>query len=595
MLSRYGQHIVNNKSEEHRTMAAEDSGAHTASPGVTVAQRAAAALARHGVAVLFGQSLPSALVLACEDIGIRQRVYRTENAGGAMADGYARRSGRIGVVAAQNGPAAALLVPPLAEALKSSVPVLALVQDVNRPHVDRNAFQELDHVSLFRACTKWVRRVDDASRVEDYIDMAVVAATSGRPGPAALLLPADVLNEITVSSATRRVAMGGWPLDRPVADTAAIAEAARLLATAKHPLIVAGGGIHGSNAQLALARLQQEAHLPVAYTLMGKGCVADRHPLTVGLIGNAMGRRSLGNHTRHLVDRADVILLAGSRTNQNGTDSWRLFSEHTTFIHLDIDGAEIGRNYEALRLCGDARQTLLALIEILGGLDLESRRGARAALESEIRTARLARDREIETVARSDATPIRPERLMRELQALLTPEATVVADASYSSVWITSYLDALKPGMRFLTPRGLAGLGWGYPMAVGAKLAVPEHPVVCISGDGGFAHVWSELETAQRCGVAVVGVVLNNAVLGFQKDAELVKFGRYTSACHFSPVDHAAIARACGMEAFRIESPRELGDRLSAAIASDRPTLLDIVTDPQAYPPLTMFDDALTY
>ena len=151
--------------------------------GLTVAQCVAQALRRHGVEVIFGQSLPSAVILACEAIGIRQLAYRQENMGGAMADGFARASGRISVVAAQNGPAATLLVPPLAEASKASVPIVALVQELERSQFDRNAFQELDHFALFSGCAKWVRRVDRASRAEDYIDMAFTAAATGRPGP----------------------------------------------------------------------------------------------------------------------------------------------------------------------------------------------------------------------------------------------------------------------------------------------------------------------------------------------------------------------------------------------------------------------------
>ena len=157
-----------------------------------VALRVAEAFARHGVRIAFGQSLPSAFHLAAPHVGIQQTVYRQENAGGAMADGYARISGKVGVVTAQNGPAATLLVAPLAEALKASIPIVALVQEVTRQTTDKNAFQELDHVRMFDAVAKWVRRVDRADRVDDYVDMAFTAAASGRPGPAVLLVPNDL-------------------------------------------------------------------------------------------------------------------------------------------------------------------------------------------------------------------------------------------------------------------------------------------------------------------------------------------------------------------------------------------------------------------
>ncbi len=557
----------------------------------TCAQRIAVALQRHGVEIIFGQSLPSALILAAEDIGIRQVVYRTENAGGAMADGYARTSGRIGVVAAQNGPAATLLVPPLAEALKASIPILALVQEVNRGDVDRNAFQEFDHLGLFAPCAKFVRRVSDAKRIDDYVDMAVVAATSGRPGPAVLLFPMDLLNEMVEGEPSRVASHGRWPLDPTVADPARIAQAAKLLAEAKAPLVIAGGGVHASGAADALANLQGAAHLPVAYTMMGKGAVSDGHPLTVGLIGNAMGARSLGEQTRPVIDEADVVLLVGTRTNQNGTDSWTIFKDRKKIIHIDIDGLEIGRNFEpAVRLCGDARLTLEALHAEMNKLDLSARAKARDGIAKGVATAKTARAKRVETVLRPQGPLLRPEQIMAQLQPYLRDTDIVVADASYASVWINSYLESLRAGQRFLAPRGIAGLGWGYPMALGAKLASPASRVICIAGDGGFGHCWSELETAARMHIPVTLVVLNNAVLGFQKDAELVRFGRYSSACTFAPVDHAMVARACGVEGRRITGLADLRTALDDALSGSQSMLLDVLCDPDAYPPLTMFD-----
>ncbi len=557
----------------------------------TVSQRIAIALQRNGVEFVFGQSLPSALILSVEDLGIRQITYRTENAGGAMADGYARRSNKVGVVTAQNGPAATLLVAPLAEALKASVPLVALVQEVSRGQEDRNAFQDLDHLQLFTGCTKWVRCVREANRVEDYIDMAFVAATTGRPGPVALMLPADLLNEVAPAPQFPRTAeLGDWPLDRSVANPKAIARAAKWLSTADNPIVIAGGGIHGSQAANVLSELQEKASLPVATTMMGKGAVDERHALSVGTLSNVMGDRSLGKHVRSLLDKADVVFLIGNRTNQNGTDTWSTFPSSARIIHLDIDGNEVGRTYEALRLVGDAKLTLCALLVEFDKHDFSKRTSSRASIEAILARARAQHQAESESVRTSAARPIRPERVMNEIQSLLTTETTVVADASYSSVWINAYLQSHAAGQRFLSPRGLAGLGWGFPMALGARLANPNAPVICLVGDGGFGHCWAELETARRMGIAVVLIVLNNAVLGYQKDAETVKFGRYTSACHFEPVNHAEIARACGVRAHRIEDPNELARRLEQALVDSDMTLLDVISDPNAYPPLTMFD-----
>ncbi|MFZ4409809.1 MAG: acetolactate synthase catalytic subunit [Paracraurococcus sp.] len=567
------------------------------STNATVALRLAEAFRRHGVTLTFGQSLPSAFHLASPHVGIDQKVYRQENAGGTMADGYARISRKVGVVTAQNGPAATLLVPPLAEALKASIPVLALVQEVTRDAADRNAFQELDHLNMFAPVAKWVRRIDRADRLDDYVDMAFTAATSGRPGPVVLLVPADLLTDPAAAMSSllrpRAMSLGQIPLDRTLADPAAIAAAAAALAAAKHPLVVAGGGIHLSGAAAELAALQEAAHLPVGTTVMGKGGVDETHPLTLGVIGYVMGQGSRTGEMRPIVDRADVVLLVGNRTNQNGTDSWKLFSKDTRFIHLDADPMEVGRNYEAMRLVGDAKLTLAALGEALKARDLTTREAARPGIEAEIASAITGWRRTIAGVTTRDATLLRPERLMAELDALLRPEDIVVADASYSSIWIANYLTAKRAGQRFLTPRGIAGLGWGLPMAIGARIAADEAGsgarVVCLCGDGGFGHSWAELETLRRLELPIVTIVLNNGILGYQKHAEEVKFGEHTKAVNFTAVDHAAIARACGVLGVRLEHSGEIRGALETALAAKHPTLIDMVTDPDAKPPISFY------
>ena len=556
-----------------------------------VAMRLAEAFRRHGVDHVFGQSIPSAFHLAAPHVGIRQIVYRTENAGGTMAVGYARVTRKVGVVTAQNGPAATLLVRPLAEALKASVPMVALVQDVARSQTDKNAFQEFDHLRLFDSCAKWVRRIEDASRIDDYVDMAFVAATSGRPGPAVLIVPVDLLIEAAGPAplVPRKNQYGMAPLDRPTPDAAAIATAARLLAEAKAPLVIAGGGVHGSDASAELVRLQETFHLPVATTVMGKGTVSEHHPLSLGVVGYFMGEGGRSRDLRPLIDNADVVLLIGNRTNQNGTDSWSLYPNAATFIHLDVDPMEIGRNYEAVRLVGDARRGIRALGEAMAGLDLSRRVAARPAIEATIAAARAGWESLTARVRTQDAVPIRPERVMAVIDAALTPETIVTTDASYSSIWAANYLTAAEAGARFITPRGLAGLGWGLPLAIGASLARPGAPVITIVGDGGFGHVWSELETLKRLDLPVITIVLNNQILGYQKDSEDALYGEHTDAVYFAPVDHAKIAEACGIRGIRVEDGAALAGVLAEALASGKPAVIDVLTDSGAQPPVTVY------
>ena len=401
----------------------------------------------------------------------------------------------------------------------------------------------------------------------------------------------DVLSK-RPSKVTQRIAeFRSFPLDRMRPTQSALEAAAQTIAAARSPILVAGGGVHLSGACEILSRLQEDGHLPVATTTAGRGAVDDHHSLSVGMIGNVMGRRAMSRHLRPLIDESDVVVLVGTRTNQNGTDSWTLFRRAREIIHIDIDSQEVGRNYDSTRLVGDARATLEGLWEVLLRQNLGIRRAHRPELEATIADARRLHRVEIADVTSSDAAPIRPERVMADVDRLLPDPAILVADASYSSVWVTNCIKSRRPGSRFITPRGLAGLGWGLPMAIGAACAAPGAPVICFVGDGGFAHVWSELETARRIGSRIIVTVFNNGVLGFQKDAENVRFGRHTIACHLAPVDHAKIADACGCLGIRVERAADYARVFETALDSDRPVVIDVVTDPLAFPPITLFDE----
>jgi acetolactate synthase-1/2/3 large subunit len=549
----------------------------------------AAGLARHGITLTFSQCFPVRTQHVAPQYGIRQIGFRTENAGGYMADGYARISRRIAVLAGQSGPAATLMVPPLCEALKSSIPILALVEESAAIDADRNTFQEFDHFALFSGCSKWTRRVTHPERLDDYLDMAIVEATTGRPGPVVLLLPADFMGLEAKPSPYRRASFGQFPLDPVLPESTRIAEAAAMLKAAKRPLIVAGGGVHLSGAAAEVAALAELGAIPVATTNHGKGAIDERNPLSLGVFGNCMGNGARAMHLLNYATEADLVLLVGTRTAANGTANWTLLPRAAQYIHIDIDGLEIGRNYEALRLVGDARLTAAALLSQLSEGDFPERAAAHARIAADTAEARVRSNAVLDQIGSGRQGAVRPEHLMRVLDPLLRPQDIVCADASYSTNWVASYLDARANGARFLTPRGLAGLGWGMPMAMGAKLARPEANVFALVGDGGFAHCWSELETARRLDIPVVTMVLNNRILAYQQHGEEWYMYHHSDASDLGPVDHAAIARACDCFGERISSPEQFGPALGRALASGLPAVLDIVTDDDARPPLTHY------
>jgi acetolactate synthase-1/2/3 large subunit len=553
-----------------------------------VAEALAAGLQRHGIDVIFSQCFPVRMQHVASRYGIRQIGFRTENAGGAMADGYARIARRIGVVAAQSGPAATLLVPPLAEAYSASIPLLAIIEESARREADRNAFQEFDHVALFASCSKWTRRVDRPERLDDYLDMAIVRATSGRPGPVVLLLPTDLLNE-QASVSARTLRLGQFPLDRAVPERDLLRQAVAAIASAKRPLILAGGGVHLSDAAAEVAELSELTAMPVATTNMGKGVVDETAPLSLGVFGNCMGPGAPAADLRRFATEADLVLLVGTRTNANGTDGWKMLCKDARIVHVDVDGAEIGRNYESLRLQGDAKATLRALIDELRRAGFSAPSEARERTSHATHAARTAAAALWKGLGTGREGAIHPQHMLAELDALLRPQDIVVADASYATNWVSTFLTARKGGARFLEPRGLAGLGWGLPLAMGAKVARPDARVFAIVGGGGFAHCWSELEAARRLKLDVVTIVLNNQILGYQLHGEEFVYKTHSDAAELGPVDHAAIARACDCHGERVSSPAQVGAALERALAAGRPAVLDLITDVAARPPLNLF------
>jgi acetolactate synthase I/II/III large subunit len=564
------------------------SGVETNVIEATNAQRFAMALKRNGVKYIFGQSNPQTIMLACQDLGIKQIGFRQENSGSYMAQAFGMCSGTVPVVAAQNGPAATLLVPGLAECLKASHPVVAIVDEVPRNEEDKNSFQEINQLKLFDGVAKWVKKIPSVERIEDYVDMAFIAAASGRPGPAVLLCPKDMTFDTKKYpvNTTRKGNFSYYPLDRTIADPDKVEKAADLLANANNPIIYAGGGVISSGGIEELRQIQDECSIPVATTTMGKGSVDEEHPLTIGPIGYYMGKRGVTKYLRPMVQNADVILLVGNRTNQNGTDSWTLLPENATFIHIDIDPTEIGRNYDALRLVGDAKLTLASLKNALQRSDLQKRIENRTSIENTIAKARISHLEEADDVKTSiSSSPIKIERFLSELDKFLSDDHVIVADASFSSIWLANYIRA-KGTRKFIFPRGLAGLGWGLPLSMGAKLANPNKKVFSLSGDGGFAHVWSELETCKREGINVVAAVINNEVLAYQKLAETVRWGRNTSACDLTAVNHAKVAEACGVKGIRVERPEQIEEALKEAFSTDGPVVIDIIADPTSVPPL---------
>jgi acetolactate synthase I/II/III large subunit len=541
-------------------------------------------LKSYGVTCIFGMEDPIQLFHAVDRGFTRIVTVRDEKHGAIMAHGFAQASGRPGVCAATFGPGATNLVTGLYEAQRSSVPVIALVQDHPLRLKGRNANSELDHAAALAPVVKAVVRVDSAEAAGDAVRRAFRLATGGRPGPVALLLPTDALAAEGECETHAEAEYRRFPALRPRAGRAGIAAAAAALAAAKRPVLIAGGGTVISGAFDEVKALAERFAAPVATTLTGRGAIADDHPLAVGPIGNQSGGKlGRGRVANAVAGEADLAFILGSRTGQLCYADWKLFPPGTRIVHLDIDAAEIGRNFPTeIGLVGDVRETLRDLLEHaaaagLGRVD-RGNGGRIAALMEEWRAANAAG-------AASSARPIRPERLVAEVARMLDRSALVVADASYATAWALSHFDVPEARRFVLSPRGTGSIGWGFAAALGAKLAAPERSVVCLNGDGGFAYAMNELETAARYGIKVLTVILNNATLGYQRHWEEKAMGRYLE-CDFRDVDFAAIARAQGCAAERVTDPAGIAAALARGLAAAGPYLVDVVVDPAVAGPI---------
>ena len=518
---------------------------------------------------------------------MRPITVRDERAGAIMADAYARVSGRPGVCTAIRGPGATNLITGIGEAWASSTPVVAIVNDVNTALVGKNPIQEVDHLALFRPVTKWAVRLDRPERVAELTARAFALATSGRPGPTLVSCPDDVLTATTASAGPARPGARRYPSLRVAPDPAAIREAVAVLAEAGRVAIVAGGGVLISGAWDELREVADLLGAPVATTPLGKGAVDETHPLSAGVVGaytgGDLGRGRVANEA---VRAADTVLLVGTKTGNVATAGWTVPDPRSRIVHIDIDPQEIGRNYRALGVVGDARLALRALADglrtagVASGHRPRSRAGAGA--RGLARPGRAAG-------SPPGARPIRPERVVAEMARFVDDETIVCADASYSSLWAIDLLSLRRPGRRLVSARGFGGIGWGLPAAIGAKLAAPDRRVLCLTGDGAFGYVFQELETAARYGIGVVVVVLNNSCFGFQKHAEELAYGR-TFETKLLDVDYGALARTLHCDGVSVADPDDLAPALARAVASGRPTVINVVVDPDAFPPIIGFE-----
>ncbi len=527
--------------------------------------------------------------------GIKRVRPHGEKPAAYMADGYARIARRPGVCMAQVV-GALNLGAGLRDAHLAHAPVIAFTGGRDPLTKFRNVYQEVDDMPAFEPVTKWNATVDHPDRVADMVRQAFRVAVADTPGPVHLQFRG---NEAQIDAETTHtppdIDPGGAavPPHRPVpSDPAPLQQAVRLLAEADRPVIVAGGGVRWSQAGAELVALAERLQVPVATTLNGKDSIPGRHRLAVGVVGTY----SRGSANR-VVAAADLVCFVGTSTGSMATHFWQAPPVGVATIQIDINPAELGRNYlPSVAVCGDAKAVLTLMLSQCEGAGAPGGGASRGGEDRAEWLARAGRE-----VARwyddhademnSDAVPIRPERVCAELSANLGGDAIVVVDTGHAGMWMGGMFD-VTGSQSYL--RSAGHLGWAFPAAIGAKCAAPDRPVVCFTGDSGFWYHIAEIETAVRWGINVVVVVNNNASgnqskRGFDRVYGGVQTERGASELwKFTMVDFAAITNQIGGLGLRVEHPRQFVPALHQALEASRPTVIDVVTDIDALAPLAV-------
>ena len=507
-------------------------------------------------------------------------LVRDERHAAFIADSYARVTNRLAVVDATLGPGATNVVSGAAESLAASVPVLFLTGEVNAAISGRSATQETDQFAMLRPAMKLAIQVHRGDRIPELLRRAVLTATDGRAGPVLIDVPEDVahgkyvFDEGEFAQESDLCKLGRI---RSRASGGSVEKCVQLLKCARRPVIIAGGGVHLSGAYDEVAALATEFQIPVATTISGKGAIDEYHAMALGVCGR------FARTANEVIRDADLVFAIGCKLGEIATDRWSVLPRPVNFVHVDVDGTEIGKIQSvSVGLRGDARETLSDILDAMrverGGWKWHD-----AGYPTEVELGVKQWTEQAESRRRSSEKPISVARVLSELEQSLPDGAIVVADGGFAAHW-SAILLSVHQGRTYIANRGQASIGYGLPGAIGASLgAGRERSIVALCGDNGFAMALAELETARRAGCRILVIVLNNGTLGYVKALQHSLYsGRYQSV-DFLEVDFAAAAEAFGCAAWRVDDPSRLGGSLQEALTHDGIGVMDvrITTDPR--------------
>lgn len=551
---------------------------HPATNMMTGAEAMVRMLEAHGVRHIFGlcgdTTLPFYDALYCLDHNIEHILTRDERCAAYMADGYARVTGKVGVCEGPSGGGATYILPGLVEANESSIPVLAINSDVGTRSRGHYPLTELDQEALMRPLTKFNAVINHADVVPDMVRTAFRKMTTGRPGSAHLGFPIDVQRgSADPEQIWADAAHAAYPAYPAGPDPDAVKAAVDAVLSASFPVIIVGGGVLIAGGESELQALAETLDIAVATTISGQGTIAETHANCVGVVGSNGGVPA----TRDLVNKADLIVFIGCRAGSVTTELWRVPAKDKRIVHIDSDPEVVSSSYRTeVAVISDARLALAAINTEL------SQRGPLAGFNGSAETTRAKEQKwaAFRPLAESADRPIKPERTIATLRAVLDDDAIIVGDPGTPCPYMSAFYEIRTSGRKLFSNRAHGALGYAMSAAMGAHIGAPGKKVVALMGDGSFAFTCGELETAVRKKMPITFIVFSNAAYGWIKAGQRSSFGERYYSVDFNRTDHAAVAAAFGVKSWRVEDPDALQRVLKEAVDHDGPTLVDIVSQP---------------
>ncbi|WP_246271166.1 biosynthetic-type acetolactate synthase large subunit [Nitrosopumilus cobalaminigenes] len=539
---------------------------------MTGAKALMTAMEKEGVKQVFG--LPGGANLPMYDefnrCDIRHILVRHEQSAAHMADGFGRVSRKPGVCFATSGPGATNILTGIATAQADSAPMVAVTGQVSVNMIGKDAFQESDIIGMANPVVKYAFQPRSASEVPEVVKKGFFIAETGRPGPVLIDVPKDVqTNEEPMNFPDEFKIQGYHPWADP--DIVNVEKAIDMLLHAEKPIILAGGGVIISSAFAELQSIAEALMLPVVTTFKGKGAFPETHPLSLGPIG--MHGHAEANK---MMAEADCVLAIGTRFSDRSVGTFEAFEKRLKIIHMDVDPAEIGKNQNAqIAVIGDVRVNLRVMVKIL----------LQKAIRKSEETPWFKHVQETKAYWKENLKlhpgEMGAAKLLRKLRELLPKESIVTTEVGQHQMWASLFYDVIQPGT-FFSSTGLGTMGWGFPAAIGAKVAKPDVPVVDIAGDGSFSMTENSLATAVLEDIPVIVFLLNNSSLGMVAQWQRTFYDRrMTGVEQHSCPDYVKLAQSYGAQGIRAQSMDELDKAIKDALSSDVATVIDIPIDPE--------------